>query len=321
MTREQLIESLVDIGRDYRQRPLTPAIVTHWLGQFPADARDGILQELAHVLKRTYLSEEHFRQYFRYVIRTKRALDPCEFWRSVAFLDVQQKGNSQRNLLCIFSQLLQEECGFAMSDCGASAQHFIYLDDALFSGGRIESDLIRWVENDAPGNARVTILTLARHTQGSFFAEGNIAKAAQAAGKRIALQFDAPLLIEDRIARTDVSDVLRPNRIPNDTATQTYAAQLSKQPLLRAPGNVGAHAFFSSEAGRDLLEQEFLKAGMRVRGMCPLLKPQHRPLGATRQHMLGFGSTIVTFRNCPNNAPLALWAGHPWFPLFPREIN
>jgi hypothetical protein len=36
---------------------------------------------------------------------------------------------------------------------------------------------------------------------------------------------------------------------------------------------------------------------------------------------LGFGSTIVTFRNCPNNAPLAFWAGDPWYPLFPRKIN
>jgi hypothetical protein len=36
---------------------------------------------------------------------------------------------------------------------------------------------------------------------------------------------------------------------------------------------------------------------------------------------LGFGSLIVTFRNCPNNTPLALWAGDPWYPLFPRITN
>ena len=36
---------------------------------------------------------------------------------------------------------------------------------------------------------------------------------------------------------------------------------------------------------------------------------------------LGFGSLVVTFRNCPNNAPLALWAGDPWYPLFPRRTN
>ncbi len=36
---------------------------------------------------------------------------------------------------------------------------------------------------------------------------------------------------------------------------------------------------------------------------------------------LGFGSLVVTFRNCPNNAPLALWVGDPWYPLFPRTTN
>jgi hypothetical protein len=36
---------------------------------------------------------------------------------------------------------------------------------------------------------------------------------------------------------------------------------------------------------------------------------------------LGFGSLIVTFRNCPNNAPLAFWVDSPWYPLFPRTTN
>jgi hypothetical protein len=58
-----------------------------------------------------------------------------------------------------------------------------------------------------------------------------------------------------------------------------------------------------------------------VRNMCPLLKDFHRPLGLVPLQTLGFGSTIVTFRNCPNNCPLVLWAGHPWYPLFPRKNN
>lgn len=30
---------------------------------------------------------------------------------------------------------------------------------------------------------------------------------------------------------------------------------------------------------------------------------------------------MVTFRNCPNNCPLAFWVGDPWYPLFPRLNN
>jgi hypothetical protein len=55
--------------------------------------------------------------------------------------------------------------------------------------------------------------------------------------------------------------------------------------------------------------------------MCPNLNKYQRPLGNMLLETLGFGSLIVTFRNCPNNAPLALWAGDPWHPLFPRTTN
>lgn len=55
--------------------------------------------------------------------------------------------------------------------------------------------------------------------------------------------------------------------------------------------------------------------------MCPYLNEYQRPLGNMVLETLGFGSMLVTFRNCPNNSPLALWAGDPWYPLFPRKVN
>ena len=60
---------------------------------------------------------------------------------------------------------------------------------------------------------------------------------------------------------------------------------------------------------------------MRIRKMCPYLNENQRPLGNMVLKSLGFGSMIVTFRNCPNNTPLAFWAGDPWYPLFPRKVN
>ena len=64
-----------------------------------------------------------------------------------------------------------------------------------------------------------------------------------------------------------------------------------------------------------------MMAGLEVRRQCPLLPETIRPLGATLLKTFGFGSTIVTFRNCANNCPPALWAGDPWIPLFPRSTN
>jgi hypothetical protein len=100
-----------------------------------------------------------------------------------------------------------------------------------------------------------------------------------------------------------------------------YVQALRYPVMLRTPGNLGENGFYSSEEGRDVLEQEFLKAGLHIRSICPYLNEFQRPLGNTVLDTLGFGSLFVTFRNCPNNAPLALWAGAPWYPLFPRKTN
>jgi hypothetical protein len=78
---------------------------------------------------------------------------------------------------------------------------------------------------------------------------------------------------------------------------------------------------FSGEAARAVLERAFLKAGARIRSVCPYLPENARPLGYSKLMTLGFGATVVTYRNCPNNCPLALWAGNPWYPLFSRKTN
>jgi hypothetical protein len=64
-----------------------------------------------------------------------------------------------------------------------------------------------------------------------------------------------------------------------------------------------------------------LVAGVRIRDMCPNLKENHHPLGYSVLKTLGFGALVVTYRNCPNNCPLAFWADWPWEPLFPRKTN
>jgi len=196
---------------------------------------------------------------------------------------------------------------------------FVYLDDAVYSGGRVKSDLIRWIQTDAPASANVAVIVMALHALGEWFAKGDITKAANAASKAINVTWWRSMMIEDRKAYMSNSDVLRPTTIPAEAAA--YVATLGAEPILRAGTSVGSKQFFSSGVARNLIEQEFLKAGVRVRQMCGLLPPQMRPLGCTLMKTTGFGSMFVTYRNCANNAPLVLWAGNPWYPLFPRKTN
>jgi hypothetical protein len=96
---------------------------------------------------------------------------------------------------------------------------------------------------------------------------------------------------------------------------------MKHQPVLRTPPGTGELKILSSDEGRELLEQQFLAKGAYIRTVCPMLNEYQRPLGNMVLETLGFGSTIVTFRNCPNNAPLVFWAGDPWHPLFLRKTN
>src|SRR5262249_25439460 len=107
-----------------------------------------------------------------------------------------------------------------------------------------------------------------------------------------------------------VADLLR------DLTERDYPATPRKTVTTRT------NQVFSSEQGRQVLEQAFLRAGARIKyDLCPRLSEHQWPLGYDALCSPGFGSLLVTHRNCPNNCPLALWAGSPWFPLFPRRIN
>lgn len=324
--RDDLLESVANTIADYRVGEIpkrTPKLIDRWIKQFPDDVQLPMLAELDHVLKRTYLPLQRKKIFLLELVKNKELVgeDPCVFWRSVKFLNIQGGGNSQREILSIFGTLLEKECGVNLRDCGRDPKAYVYLDDALFTGNRIKIDFDKWIQTKAPDKAKVHVILFALHRSGFYYASREIQNSARAAEKKIEISWWREIEVEDRKAYIDSSDVLRPTKLPDDKPTLDYVASLKYKPDFRKPGNLGESKFFSSEEGRHLLEQEFLKAGVRIRTMSPLLNIYQRPLGNMVLETLGFGSMLVTFRNCPNNAPLALWAGNPWYPLFPRKTN
>lgn len=324
--RNEHLQGIATLIADYRSGEIAPidaVRVDKWIRQFPEAVQLPLLAELAHVLGKTYLSKATFQNFLEMVASSEKFVgtDAKSFWQGVRFLDLQTVGNSQRDMLALFDAVLQAKFGLSIADCGANPHTYVYLDDALYSGGRIKSDLIKWIDFAAPPRAKVAIITIALHQLGEYFANGDITKAIKASGKNIEVSFWRAIGVEDRKAYMGVSDVLRPTLIPNDPAIQAYVEGLGAAPILRTAGNIGGNGFFSSDAARILIEQEFLKAGVRVRGMCPHLNAYMRPLGCSLMKTTGFGSMVVTYRNCANNTPLVFWAGDPWYPLFPRKTN
>lgn len=325
-TAPDLRTTLATMIADYRLGEIPSMDARHvdrWIGQFPPDVRDPILAELIHVFGVTYFSRAFVQKFIDGIVTNPKfaGSDPAEFWKGVAVLDLQTAGNSQREMIALLAESVQRQCGLALNS-GRTAPHtYLYLDDALFSGGRIRHDIIEWIGGDAPARAKLAVLVIGSHTLGEWFSGTKIAEAATQAGKAIQLDWWRAGKVEDRKAYIDNSDVLRPTDIPDDRATTAYVTGLTEDPILRTVGGESPLDVFSGEAGRHLLEQQLLIAGVRARGMCPHLNRYMRPLGNHLFEGLGFGSTIVTYRNCPNNTPLVFWLGDPWYPLFPRKTN
>ena len=320
----QLCGRIAAIIGDYRAGEVpTPdtAHVRRWIDQFPGDVQEPLLRETEHVLSRSYVTNATMIGFLTAQLTNPTLVgnDPVAFWRGVRFLHLQQVGHSQADMLALFDTALHAAFGLRVADCGAEPERFLYLDDCVFSGGRVGSDLVRWINEQAPRDATVVVLTVAVHTLGEYFAGKDIAAAANAAGKAIDIEWWRTVIIEDRKTYMSRSDVLRPSAIP--AVVVPYVATLGADPVLRTGNATGGLGLFSSPNGRDLIEQEFLKGGVRVRARCPYFDQYMRPLGRTLMRTTGFGTMFVTYRNIANNAPLVLWAGDPWYPLFPRRTN
>jgi hypothetical protein len=129
--------------------------------------------------------------------------------------------------------------------------------------------------------------------------------------------------------------------VATDAAGETVAAHAARVaervregrwrwtfPLFRPNDIPAAESLFSTPTVRDVLEEQFLKAGVRIIQLACTPNPHMRPLGFDMVESLGFGAVFVSCFNISNNCPLALWYGDPsqssgplskWYPLFPRK--
>lgn len=332
--RDSLLESIANTTADYRDSDLpapSPAHVDRWVCQFDTTAQLPMLREMNHVLKNTYFSKEWVKGFFAHQIKHEKLTGPapCSFWQAAHILDIQQNGHSQSEIRQLFGSALLDQCGLNVDTCGAAGGDYLYIDDVVFTGGRVKNDLSAWIRNSAPAEATIHILVIAAHRLGEWQCIESLKQVATQAGKKIKLNLWAAARIENRKKYRNTSEVLWPAALPTDGALAAYMAQEHRFPFeARQPGGKLEHQIFSSEEGRQLVERELLLAGIRIRGFCQDPGRSLRPLGFGA-FGLGFGSTIVTFRNCPNNCPLALWWGDPdapahhpfskWYPLFPRK--
>lgn len=316
--REKL-EALAALIADYREGEIPrpdAAHVERWISQFDAAEREPVLDELLHLWSFCYLKCAAFDEWLAAQITDPKlvGVDPKAFWGGSTIMDGQVRGGSQRALRSLLEPHLLAATGLRIDEC--SGPRFIYLDDVLFTGDRIEGDVRAWLPQAPPG-AHMDILCLTAHRYGRFQLERSLGMISRSQPGRPTFRIHEPLyLLENRREHRDVSHVLWPTSLP--PGAEGYAVG-NKGFRPRTPN--GFLGIFSSAARREVLEQAMLKAGVKIIAACREVWPVLRPLGFS-PFGVGFGSTVLTWRNCPNNAPLALWWGvNGWYPLVPRKTD
>jgi hypothetical protein len=327
--RQSLLESIATTIKTYRKGELPEPTAQHvdrWVSQFTPINQLAFLREFDHVMKSQFITKKLVKDFLRNLITNEKlsGTDPKSYWLKANVLDIQKDGQSQSAMVEIFDKLLQEELGISLAECGQESSNFIYLDDVIFSGGRVGADLGAWIKEKAPAKAVVQVIVIAWHTLGRFHLGKNLAIAVAESKKSINFAYWRLAEIENRKSYKGSSEVLWPTEAPSVRVVNDYLALPHKFPFdPRTPG--AAMAPFSSEAGRQILEREFVIAGAQIRSQGQVADV-NRPLGHGF-FGLGFGATVVTYRNCPNNCPLALWWGNPdevsgalkWYPLLARK--
>ena len=332
MQKSELLQTLATYIADYREgeiEPRTPDVIESWLCQFPSHMHVQLLIAMIHVFSKAYLSREKFYDFLATLASTNKLSpehSPSEAWRRVNFLNIQGGGNSQGEVLSMFDDVLRDLHGFGLCDTGATDGHFVYLDDCIGTGNRVRIDVCNWLEGDSPMQVQLHIVTPIYYT-GAWWIDSRIQDVAKANSKTVSLRKWSleGFRMENRKRYRSQSDVLWPISIPNERSVHDYAELLNARghpAVTRAPQIGGTSGVFADETSRQLLEEAFLVRGCQIRQENPNLPTNMRPLGYSNLDSFGFGSMFLTFRNCPNNCPLALWVEQSEYPaLFPRKTN
>lgn len=329
-TRDQLLAAIAETISTYRHGELPVATLEHvdrWVNQFTPVNQLTLLQEMNHMLGKFFLTKDWFVSYLRNLLRNVELAghSPNDYWRNANILCIQMHGGSQKEFLDILKLCLLEEFNISLDECGSDGGDYIYLDDVIFSGNRIGNDLEAWIRGEAPYVASIQVIVAAYHTYGKYSLENRLRQVITETGKQIRIRYWRAGIIENRNYCKNVSELLWPASIPNEQHVENYLAIPTRFPFVPRV-ETGFLGPFSSVEGRNILEQEFLIAGAKIVSKSENPKTVMRPLGYS-PFGVGFGSLIATYRNCPNNCPLAIWWGDPevtsgplnWYPLLPRR--
>lgn len=331
--RIQLADSIVVHVADYRIGEINPIDrdrVFTWLSQFDQADQPTILRETERLLGKTYISRTGAKTFINSLATNEKLTggDAKAFWNNVGFLKLQSSSQSQADMLNLLGEVLDEKFSIKVDHQESKNSSFVYLDDVVFSGNQIRNDLARWVGEKDIRDATVHVISMAIYLNGEHCAKTELLKVFNP--RNINIKIWSSIRLENRLYQAKEAQVFWPTQLPDEAYVNQWKATFEAGQNYfspRLPAGAASTTLFSSEESREVIEQAFLKKGAYIYSLPQNPQQSMRPLGYSRLRTPGFGSTVATFRNCPNNAPLVLWWGDPnghaplnqWTPLLPRR--
>jgi len=142
MASKKLVQNIASRIGDYRKGEITPPDsdpVNTWISQFELAVQDSILQELGHVLERTFVTRDKVNRFLKEISSHEQLTkgNPKKFWEEATILNIQQAGSSQEEMLHIFGEVLKKKHGIDISSGPDDSQDAVYIDDVVCSGGHV----------------------------------------------------------------------------------------------------------------------------------------------------------------------------------------
>ncbi|WP_336942539.1 hypothetical protein [Acinetobacter modestus] len=331
---EQYINNVVDILMGYRgfyfpvlnsQGMLEVAHLRNhvltWLNQFDESERGTLIRLTSNLLTKRFITENEEQEFISNVLNTV----PIRNVADVATpLLIQRDGGSQRVMVSHYMQLVGTY-GYTYDN-----SKFIYLDDFMFSGRRVFSDLSAFIPSIRQ-SVTIYVAVLGWHSYGQWYYRELIQQKINLHNREFNLKIkiqwfysSSEALLENRKSYKSKSDTLW----PMENTLNSEDLRPFKLHDYNYRDSFEKNSTFENNMDRMFLESICLKYGYKIIGRCNSINPTTKPLGNSIFDY-GFGGLVFNYRNCPNNTPLIFWWGsndsnntimyNQWYPLMPRR--
>ncbi len=293
--------------------------IERWISQF--NNQDIIINELAHIMDKVFIEEHNETTFFENLLQNPKIIADIGPSGSYSILNIQRNGISQtiysRKMQEVFKNVLDEDV--PINDFTKSV--LIYVDDFMFSGMKARHDILNLFEENE--KKKVVYIFIGIHSNATYYLSKTFKN------EKINNTVWRCIPFENTLFKKDFSDVFWPkNNIRYYQEVINYKERYLDRDLeLRSDSStsIGSLELFTSSENREIIENEFLLAGIKIINECNTDIP---PLGVSAFKGIGFGGTAMSYRNIPNNTPICLWWGNPtnsgglgnWYPLMMRRV-